>query len=226
MSELKELKDFPSYYIDVENGAVFLRVYGMQKEVPHFFTKGDSQRKYTLRTKYGRKNVSLGRLIASVEYNCEYDKLPKALAFIWTKENGLTIRTRSESTTIGNITRRERLKATQEERIAIVDRTIMEIQLVRDAYYGNIKPIADYLWKNRGKYISKVNNYSRIWRECKQNDVPEIVDDCILTLLTNIGNGSKNIVLIEPWIYKTAIFKIKARKYRREVASSPFIERK
>lgn len=155
------LINFPDYSIDTNTGKVYSHKLGKTRELRAFYTGGQAHYKLPC-PEIGRDfNVSLGRLVASAKYKCSYFKLPKDVMFNWNDAEGLTLRTRSENALRGH---REREKRDNTDRLEVLDRTIMEMGLIRQAYLGDINPLSLYLHGNRDTYIRKVAASSIIVR--------------------------------------------------------------
>jgi hypothetical protein len=207
------LRDFPDYRIDTQTGRVYSnRCKTKEKEI-HGFINGNkgSQMKFGLITTEGKTfNASIGRLIAAAQYGCSYFDLPKDVMFNWTLDGGLTMRDRRENAMRGHAGLRKR--QAEVDRIAILDRTVKEMGLIREAYLGNSEPLAKYVFGRREVYV-RLAMASRLSQGVGgQPGVDSAVGAAIDIFIDNVLNGTQNIVLIEPWIVKTALGIIKNRK--------------
>ena len=209
------LVSFPDYSIDIQTGKVYSHKFGKTKEIKGYTTGKNTQLHFSVRTPdKAQFNASIGRLIASAKYGCDYFTLPKDVMFNWTQAEGLTTRSRRENAIRGAQQAEER---DNRDRIAILDRVVQEMGLVREAYLGNIKPLSLYLHEHRDHYVEVVMRSRLSQGVGGAPGVSDVVDDCIFVLIDNIVRGKKNIILLEPWIFKTAIGLIKARRARRHV---------
>lgn len=207
------LKDFPDYRIDTTTGRVYsYRTKGKEREIRGCAAgnKG-SQLKYQVITTDGRVfNASIGRLIAAAQYGCSYFKLPKDVMFNWTPEGGLTLRDRRENALRGHegLRRRE----AEVDRLAVLDRTINEMQLIRQAYLGDSEPFARYVFDHRDEYVRRTMTSRLSLGVGGKAGIESAVGTAIDMLIDNVLNGHRNILMIEPWIIKTALCIIKDRK--------------
>ena len=211
------LVNFPDYRMDTETGRLYSYTTGMEREVKGYLRSGKGrQRKYCIKSSCGIfRIVGIGRLMASALWQCDYDRLPKDLCFNWTPEEGLTMRSKKEAANLG-WERREREKAAV-NRIEMLDKTIREIGLIRQAYLGDLYPLSTYLHSQRQHYIDKVRCSRLSEGGGGEEGIAELVDRCIFLILDNITKGTMHIILLESWIYKTVIGMIKNIKARRQV---------
>lgn len=147
-----KLIDFPMYSLDTSTGIV----YHGDKPLRHYGENQGTQWKYFL--KHGAsgkmRTVSIGRLMATVKYGCNYYQLPKDIMFNWSAGDGLTMRTRQEC---GKMSYNTVLKREQSiDRIQVLERTQSELSLIKQGYQGNIEPLADYMYSKRKHYLHLV----------------------------------------------------------------------
>ena len=204
------LRDFPDYRIDTQTGRVYSnRCKTRERELCGVFN--GTQTKFRLITATGKHFfASIGRLIASAQYGCSYFDLPRDVMFNWTEGGGLTLRDRRENALRGHDGRRKR--QSEVDRVAVLDRTVKEMGLIREACLGNIEPLAQYVFGRRKVYV-RLAMASRLSQGVGgEPGVDSAVGAAIDTLIDNVLNGTHNIILIEPWIVKTALGIIKGRK--------------
>lgn len=145
------LIDFPQYMLDTLTGIV----YRGGKPLRHYGENQGTQWKYSMVDKNGKpRTVGIGRLMASVRYGCSYYKLPKDIMFNWSKDGGLTMRSREECGKMSYDTVLKRQRGI--DRISVLERTQNELLLIKQGYQGNIQPLSDYLYSNRTHYLRQV----------------------------------------------------------------------
>ena len=207
------LIDFPDYRIDTKTGRVYsYRTKGKEREIRGFAAgnKG-SQLKFQLITTEGKVfNASIGRLIAAAQYGCSYFKLPKDVMFNWTPEGGVILHDRRENALRGHEGLRKR--EAKVDRLAVLDQTIYEMQLIRKAYLGDSEPFARYVFDHRDEYVRRTMASRLSQGVGGKVGVDSAVGAAIDMLIDNVLNGNRNIIMIGPWIIKTALSIIKSRK--------------
>lgn len=209
-----QLKDFPSYTIDVETGKVY-SYNGVRKREVQLYTRKDTYQdgivSVCLSVKGRSKNVTQARLIAAAKYNCSYYALPKDVLFSWTREGGLVKRDRAEA---GRLGEQERMRH-KEDRLAVLERTLQEIELIRQAYTGDFTPLIEYLYKIKPIFVEKISK-SRLSEGLRANGgVIDIVDDAIMYTIEKIRKGDSCLILVEPYIVKVGLSFCKAEHQRR-----------
>ena len=212
MADNYNLIDFPGYRIDTQTGRVYSNRRKREKEI-RGCTSGvkGSQMKFCMVTTDGKSfTASLGRLIAAAQYGCSYFSLPKDVMFNWTQDGGLTMRDRRENALRGHAGLRKRRQ--EVDRIAILDRTVKEISLIREAYLGNIEPLSKYIFSRREIYVRLAMNSRLSYGVGGLPGVDSAVGEAIEVVIDHVLNGTKNILQIEPYIVKTALGIIKHRK--------------
>lgn len=181
ISALKQLKDFPHYYLDEKRA-----------EVWSYFPRGGHPQKHWRKLKgvtgYCREGLqrqmgyrllnpktgkymecSIGRLMVAVKYDTSYFKIPFNTKISYRPETGLVIRSAADCSLQGHQERKERWK---NERVDFIN-----------------------------KYIQKLlHGYDRKGYE----RIAEGVDVVIDTLVKQIAEGGGKILHIDLWILKTA----------------------
>lgn len=210
ISALKQLKDFPHYYLDEKRA-----------EVWSYFPRGGHPQKHWRKLKgvtgYCREGLqrqmgyrllnpktgkymecSIGRLMVAVKYDTSYFKIPFNTKISYRPETGLVIRSAADCSLQGHQERKERWK---NERVDFINKHIETLGMLREAYLGNGARLMRYIAENRDKYIQKLlHGYDRKGYE----RIAEGVDVAIDTLVKQIADGGGKILHIDLWILKTA----------------------
>jgi len=211
ISQLTQLKDFPDYYINLENGDVysFLQRTGWAATKKKVLRKlngklqgrneRNQQRVFTLRDSDGNIRYAMhGRLMIAASRNISYYIIPKDINCNF-RDGEITMHNHSESAREGH------LSALREHNIDIlnkIDRGILTLQLLQTAYLGDRRPLLEYVYKHKELYIRTVCIKMRWKNSTAKESVLMAIDRLLETIK---GEHIADIMRLDNWIVNTAI---------------------
>lgn len=211
IEQLTPLKDFPDYYINLENGDVYsyLKRTGWAATKEKVLrkingklqgrNKRNLQRMFTMTDKKGKKRyVMHGRLMIAASRGISYYIIPDDISCNYL--NGeIVMRNRSE---VAKQAWEDKLREHNIDVLNKIDNRLYTLQLLQKAYLGNRKPLLEYVYEHMRMYAYRVMEKVH-WKLRTAYEAVKLAIDRLLNVID--GKHVADIIILDKWIVNTAI---------------------
>lgn len=207
---LIRLRDFPTYYIDIETGDIYH--YSNFRSRTKRYRKINPDSKNNKYIYLGKNHVCIPKLLFAVQHKISYFDIPKDnYVFVFNIEQAQ----KGKKKKIDVLSRgdakmafvRNKQASEHNNRLENLERAIKELRFLRKAYMGDIKPLIEYVHENRDRLLGSIAKRAAISEERAKIGYELAYD----AMLNKIDFTTSTIYNFSLWFVNRAFFEY--RKY-------------